>query len=138
MKMNKSMQRIFGFLLVSVLLTFSCVERIDFPLNKGVEKLIVSGQLTNLDEEHFVFISETTSKDREPLLSGQYYVLNDLPRPVINAGVSLINDKNEQWSYREVEPGKYQLNELFDQVEEGVNYLLRFKLTGEPINPSLK
>jgi hypothetical protein len=128
--MNKVMQRIIRFLMVSVVLTFSCVERIDFPLNKGVQKLIVSGQLTNLDEEQYVFISETTSKDRDPLLSGQYYVLNDLPRPVINAGVSLINDKNERWSYREVEPGKYQLSEFFDQVEEGINYFIEIQIDG--------
>lgn len=129
--MIKVKKQFFGFLMVAVMFTTSCVERIDFPLNKGVEKLIVSGQLTNLDEEQFVFLSETTSKDRKPLLSGQYYVLNDLPRPVSNAGVSLVSDKNEQWSYREVEPGKYQLSELFDQAEAGVEYHLEIQIQGK-------
>lgn len=125
------MKQVFGFLMLTLFLMVSCVEKIDFPLNKGVEKLIVSGQLTNLDEEQYVFLSETTSEEREPLLSGQYYVLNDLPRPVINAGVSLINDKNEKWSYREVEPGKYQLSEFFDQPEEGVKYHIEIQIQGK-------
>ncbi|MDI1323712.1 MAG: DUF4249 domain-containing protein [Algoriphagus sp.] len=124
------MQRFFGFLIVTIISTFSCVERIDFPLNKGVEKLIVSGQLTNLDEEQFVFLSETSSKDREPLLSGQYYVLNDLPRPVINANVFLVNDKNSRWFYKEVEAGKYQLSD-FDQIEEGVKYHIEIEIQGK-------
>lgn len=122
-------KRLGNLLILIVILLGSCVEKIDFPLNRGVEKLIVSGQINNLDESQFVYLSETTSEDREPLLSGKYFVLNDLPRPVSGALVVLISDRGERWTYRMVNPGKYELAG-FSGMEAGVAYHIEIAVEG--------
>lgn len=116
-------------LLLLTLLISSCVEKIEFPLNKGVSKLIVSGQLSNLLEHKYVFLSETTSADRKPLLSGNYYVINDLPRPV-SGGVVLVNEAGDTWDYIETEPGKYRLDSSV-RIEEGILYHLEIDVNGK-------
>ncbi|MDG1278735.1 MAG: DUF4249 family protein [Algoriphagus sp.] len=122
-------KRLSNLLLLVVVLLGSCVEKIDFPLNRGVEKLIVSGQINNLDEPQYVYLSETTSADREPLLSGNYFVLNDLPRPVSGALISLKSDQRESWTYRMIEPGKYELSN-FGGLESGVAYHIEIAVEG--------
>ena len=106
---------------ITLLIFNSCVDQIEFPLNLGDERLIVSGQLNDLDEPQYVYLSETTSKDREPLFTNGFFTINDLPRPVIGAGVRLISDKGQSWNYQEVEQGKYELRS-FSGVELGVAY----------------
>ena len=115
---------------VTLVLFNSCVDQIDFPLNRGVEKLIVFGQLNNLDEDKFVMLSETTSADREPLFSGQYLVLNDLPRPVTTANVSVVNTQNQRFSLNQVEPGKYMLPRSV-QIREDVGYFVEIQIEGK-------
>lgn len=118
------------FSLVLVLLSFnSCVDQISFPLDKGVAKLIVSGQISNLDEDQYVFISETTSADREPLYTGQYYVLNDLPRPVTSAMVYLVNEREEKILLNMSEDGKYKLDRSY-KLEDEVYYNLEILVDG--------
>lgn len=99
----------------------SCVDQIEFPLNTGEEKLIVSGQLNDLSEPQYVYLSETTSEDREPLFTDGFFTINDLPRPVSRALVRLVSDRNQSWDYREINPGQYQL-ESFEGIESGVAY----------------
>lgn len=112
-----------------VLIVSSCVDQIDFPLNLGTQKLIVSGQLNNLNEPQVVYLSETTSKDREPLFSGGYLTINDLPRPVRNANVSVVSDENEVWQYMEVKPGQYELSD-WSGVQTGRSYYLEIRVGG--------
>lgn len=105
---------------IGILMLFisSCIERIDFPLDKGEEKLIVSGQVNNLNEPQIVFLSETTSADREPVLSGDFYTIDDLPRPVTGAEVKLlvnISDEITSILYAETKEGQYEMN-------SGVNF----------------
>ncbi|HCX76263.1 MAG TPA: hypothetical protein DHU93_13635, partial [Algoriphagus sp.] len=101
-----------------------------FPLDKGTEKLIVSGQISNLDEDKFVFLSETTSANREPLYSGQYLVLNDLPRPVRGAQVVVIGSDNSQSRFNEIGPGKYMLGREV-KFKSGVEYHLEIIIQGK-------
>jgi len=115
-------------LLMAVMLG-SCVEKIDFPLNLGVEKLIVSGQINNVNEPHYVYLSENTSADREPLLSGNYFVINDLPRPVSGAQVALKSELGESWSYSMIEPGTYELIN-FGGLKVGVAYQIEIEVEG--------
>ena len=117
-----------GVVMLCILLS-SCVDKIEFPLNKGVEKLIVSGQLNNLRETQYVYLSETTSLGREPLLSGSVFVLNDLPRPVSNAQVILRNDSGGSWGYRMTKPGTYEL-ERFDGLMPGAAYHIEIMVGG--------
>lgn len=110
----------------------SCVEQIDFPLNLGVEKLIVSGQVTNLNEPQLVFLSETTSADREPLLSGNYFTINDLPRPVSGASVKLIVNYQGSSSnvlYTETKNGQYEMNTGLN-LEEATEIYLEIEVQG--------
>ncbi|WP_111318188.1 DUF4249 domain-containing protein [Algoriphagus chordae] len=115
--------------LISMLIG-SCVEKIEFPLNKGLAKLVVSGQVSNLQENRFVFLSETTSKDRKPVFSGNYYVLNDLPNPVSEAELTLVGEDGSQSNFTEIEPGKYQL-EASVEILNGVAYYLDIVVQGE-------
>jgi hypothetical protein len=117
-----------GLLILCVLLA-SCVDKIDFPLDRGVEKLIVSGQINNVNEPQYVYLSETTSADREPLLSGNYFVINDLPRPVSGAQVVLKSELGDSWSYSMIEPGTYELKS-FGGLESGVAYHIEIEVEG--------
>lgn len=101
--------------LLFVILGFnSCVEQIEFELEKTErERLIVSGTLTNLNEPQVVFLSETTSQARKPLLADEenrIFTLNDRPRPVQGAQVTLVSENGPSWFYRESKPGRYELN----------------------------
>ena len=128
--MNKTVLKY--LLLWSTLICTSCVDQIDFPLNKGVEKLIVSGQVNNLNEPQLVFLSETTSADREPLLSGDYFTLNDLPRPVSGATVKLIANNPEGRSnvvYTETKIGQYEMNTGLD-LERATDIYLEIEIQG--------
>lgn len=127
--MNKL--KILGLLVI--LLGFnSCVEQIEFELEKTErERLIVSGTLTDLPETQVVFLSETTSQARKPLLSDEekkIFTLDDKPRPVQGAQVVLISSSGSFWPYRETKPGRYELNgfnaatqnaELYIQISVG-------------------
>ncbi len=96
-----------------ILLSFnSCVEQIVFELEKTErERLIVSGMVTDLNEPQLVFLSETTSQARKPLLSddeNKIFTLDDSPRPLQGARVSLVDaDRGVVWFYQETKPGRY-------------------------------
>jgi hypothetical protein len=104
-------------LLVFLLGFNSCVERIDFKLDKPEhERLIVSGTLTDLDEPQFVYLSVTTSIDRKPLLVNGTYTLDDMPRPFSAADVQLVNETNgDRWRYQQLKPGVYVLEGFHHQ-----------------------
>ncbi|TFV96135.1 DUF4249 domain-containing protein [Algoriphagus kandeliae] len=121
--------RRFSILAMIFLVFNSCVDQISFPLDRGVEKLIVYGQLSNLDEDKFVFLSETTSADREPLFAGQYLVLNDLPRPVTTAQVFVVNTDNQRYLLNQIEPGKYMLPRNVE-IREDVSYFVEILIDG--------
>lgn len=99
--------------LLAVLLAFnSCVEQISFGLDKSErERLIVSGILTDLDEPQVVYLSVTTSTDREPLLGeDSIYTLDDMPRPYSEAWVNLVDvTSGKTWNYQQPKPGQYEL-----------------------------
>ncbi|MBB6326037.1 hypothetical protein FHS59_001665 [Algoriphagus iocasae] len=132
--MNKfQLIRAFAAFLIFVLAN-SCVEQIDFPLDKGVEKLIVSGQVNNLNEPQLVFLSETTSKDREPLFEdNKNYVLNDLPRPVSGANIKLMviyGDGFASVLYTETKAGQYEMNSGVD-LESASEIYLEIEVKGK-------
>lgn len=125
--------------ILAVLLVFmgfnSCVEQIEFELEKTErERLIVSGTLTDLNEPQVVFLSETTSQARLPLLTDEengYFTLDDKPRPVRGARVTLEYEgiANPGKEFRETEPGRYELleNSVFGEGST-VGYFLQIQL----------
>ncbi len=125
--------RIIGLLLI--FLSFnSCVEQIEFELEKTErERLIVSGTLTDLPETQVLFLSVTTSQTRQPLLADaerKIYTLNDLPRPLQGAQVSLISVSENgvgNSSYHETLPGRYEL-ENFARNPEDTEYQLEIQV----------
>lgn len=126
----KSIVALSVFALVS-----SCVDQINFALDREDEKLIVYGQLNNLQEEKYLYLSKTTSADRQPLPSGQFLVLNDLPRPVTNAQVLLLLEGNPVASFNMTKPGEYQLSREVEILETG-NYSVEILVDGKVIRSS--
>ncbi|GAA0879924.1 hypothetical protein GCM10009119_28930 [Algoriphagus jejuensis] len=109
-----------------VLLAFnSCVEQIDFKLDKAEnERLIVSGLLTDLDEPQIVYLSLTTSIDREPLLVDGNYTLDDKPRPFPAAQVKLVDETTgSTWYYQQPNPGVYVLEGFRHESPDARYYL---------------
>ncbi|WP_297337476.1 DUF4249 domain-containing protein [Algoriphagus sp.] len=119
-----------GLLLVLICFPFACVEQISFPLNRQVGKLIVFGQITNLAEEKTIYLSSTTSEDRQPLPSGDYLVLNDLPRPVTNAQVFLIGSDNSFVPFIHRSEGRYELDRNVP-ILNGVAYGVEIRVNGK-------
>lgn len=123
--MNKV--KILGILVI--FLSFnSCVEQIEFELDKPEkERLIVSGTLTDLNEPQIVYLSETTSDAREPLLVDEVdriFTLDDMPRPLQGASVVLVAEgSGNTWAYQERKPGEYVLNG-FEPGDSGERYYL--------------
>ncbi|MFL0682181.1 uncharacterized protein DUF4249 [Algoriphagus aquaeductus] len=106
---------VFQKLLIVLVLFNSCVEKIEFDLDRlDRERLIVSGTLTDLAETQFVYLSQTTSNARQPFLEDGdkgLFTLNDLPRPVSRARVRLHSrELGLSWEYRETKPGTYELS----------------------------
>lgn len=121
-------RRVLSILLLGLVFS-SCVDQIEFPLDLGTQKLIVSGQLNNVQEKQVVYLSETTSKDREPLFTNGFFTINDLPRPVSNARVFVISDENESWEYTENRPGEYELD-TWPGAKLGRSYYLEIQVSG--------
>jgi hypothetical protein len=117
-----------GLLILFVLLA-SCVDKIDFPLDRGVEKLIVSGQINNLNEAQVIYLSETTSANREPLSSGNVFVINDLPRPLRGAVVKVIGSDGSLVSFQETKSGQYEFRTSLG-LKPGVNYQVEISFDG--------
>jgi len=114
--------------LLAIFLGFnSCVEQIEFELEKAErERLIVSGTLTDLNETQVVFLSETTSQARLPLLADEerkIFTLDDKPRPLQGAQVSLVAEGGRTWFYSETKPGRYELNGFNGEVVNSNLYL---------------
>jgi hypothetical protein len=109
----------------------SCVERIDFKLDKPAhERLIVSGTLTDLDEPQLVYLSVTTSMDRQPLLVDGTYTLDDKPRPFPAANVQLVDETTgNRWRYQQPKPGVYVL-EGFQHQSPDARYFLEIVSLG--------
>ncbi|MFC3416017.1 DUF4249 domain-containing protein [Algoriphagus hitonicola] len=120
-----------GFLCIP----FACVEQISFPLDRQEEKLIVFGQISNLQEEKYIFLSSTTSQDRQPLSSGDYLVLNDLPRPVTNAQVSLVGSDNSTFLFTHQSDGRYDLSRNVP-ILDGVSYFVEIQVNGKTYRSS--
>lgn len=115
------------FKIIGLLVIFlgfnSCVEQIEFELEKlERERLIVSGTLTDLRETQVVYLSETTSQARKPLLSDEekkIFTLDDLPRPLAGASVALYDEEfGGTWNYSETKPGVYELQNFFHRSPE--------------------
>lgn len=118
-----------SLLFLGLVMLSSCVEKIDFPLNRGVEKLIVAGQINNLNETQFIYLSETTSANREPLNSGGFFVLNDLPRPLRGASVNVISSDGDVISFPETKPGQYEFETSLG-LKSGVEYHVEISFNG--------
>lgn len=117
-------------IVILIFLLGSCVEKIDFPLNKGTAKLVVFGQVSNLTEDKYVTLSETTSSDRAPILSGDYFVINDVPRPVTDAQVKLVGNDGSETFFQELGQGKYVLGSEHS-ITEGIEYFLDIEVKGK-------
>lgn len=126
------MTRLGYVLILAVFVLFtSCVEKIDFKLDRlDRERLIVSGTLTDLAETQVVFLSQTTSNARKPFLADEIrkiYTLNDLPRPVGGARVTLhAKELGIEWEYQETKPGRYEL-QGFSPPKAGLEYELEIQ-----------
>lgn len=103
-------------LLVLVMVTtLQCIQEIPFEAGAGAELLVVNGGVSNLDEEHVVYLSRTVG----------YGVP---PNPVSLAQVSLHDSNTASWNFFEVSPGKYILPKGVFIAGIGSTYFLKILL----------
>ncbi|MCK4569377.1 MAG: DUF4249 domain-containing protein [Bacteroidales bacterium] len=108
------------FILSVGLLIASCTERIDVELDDTYTRLVVDGQITSDDtSSHIIMLTESTS-----------YFYNQLPPPVSNADVQLIDNEGNIILLSEETPGMYHLPEGFG-AEIGKTYTLDIELAKE-------
>jgi hypothetical protein len=104
----------------------ACIDLIEFPLKNEAKQLVVFGQLTNLDEPHYLYLSETFSGSKNPLIINGVLITTALPSPVKGARVTLLDNQGNSYPYLEIEPGKYELQEL-TKAMPGVVYSVRIQ-----------
>lgn len=107
-----------GLALIFILVIFfspQCIEEIPFESREGSELLVVNGRVSNLEEEHIVYLSRTV----------KYGVP---PSPVTQAQVSLLESNQDAWEFFESSPGKYILPQGIFKANTGSTYFLKIVL----------
>jgi hypothetical protein len=97
------------------LLLFSCVERIDIPLDDSYTRLVVDGAITTDTLAHTVSLSKTTS----------YYY--NQPAPPVTGALLQISDGKEIYLLAEDSPGVYRTDPSVCGVP-GKTYTLSIRL----------
>ncbi|WP_276372064.1 DUF4249 domain-containing protein [Chryseolinea sp. H1M3-3] len=119
------------------LIVFSCIEPYHFVITDESPALVVEGYISDQsfndtrtypsDGRYFTIKLTTTSN-----------VTNVRPTPVSDAGVKLISDANEEWSYQEsfAERGLYELYDSAFEAKAGVKYKIRISTEEETYESS--
>ena len=89
MKKNK-IYYLFGILLSAIALN-SCTERIDIDLDSDRVRLVVEGNISDIQEQQYIKLTETAN-----------YFSNSFPKPVKNASVK-VTDKGQVYILQESE-----------------------------------
>lgn len=121
--------------LITFCLLASCIDRIDFPTNYQASQLVVYGQVNNLEDEQVVYISRTSDgRDLFTITPEGIEVFNDLPAPVNNASVFLVNENGLRYPYFLSTEGKYVLSENIPKEDrENLSYHLEIEVDGKII-----
>ncbi len=98
------MRRKFAFTLVYILtylVTTNCIDPIIFPIQSDSNRLVIFGQITDIDEPQYVTIYRTTVYGEDKI-------------PVTGAAIKLYTKQGQTYSYQHLidEPGKYLLKGL--------------------------
>lgn len=104
----------FRTLLVILLLSTltKCIDRITFPFKDDTKLLIIYGQLNDVDEPHYIYVSETFAGGSPKVVNG-VLIRTELPSPVKGAIVRLHDEAGNAYNFIETkEPGKYELTTL--------------------------
>lgn len=111
------MTRIWGTVLIIILLGASlrCIQEIPFAATEGAELMVVNGGITNLDEDHIVYLSRTVKYGVPPV-------------PLTNCVVTLHESNTSSWQFFEPFPGKYVLPAGFFKATVGSVYYLKIIL----------
>lgn len=98
--------------------TGSCIERIDFKVERKPGQLIVDGDLTNEKGDQVLILSETAENARIPI-------------PIEDAEVTLYNDQGIYAAYYpdRRNPGSYVLGGNNIELEIGGTYFIEIKLS---------
>lgn len=102
------------------LLAISCEDVIDVELNDGESQLTVDAILTNFEEDQIVRLTN----------SGEYFNPETVT-PALNAEVSMVDSKGNQFTFEELGNGEYKLNESTLDFEVGTEFTLRINYEGE-------
>ncbi len=90
----------------------ACVETFDFKTETFEEALVIEASLTNENKRHQVLLSRAIRFE------------DSIVSPERNARIVIRDDKQNEFSFEEVEPGIYKSNLAFS-AEKGVNYSLQ-------------
>ncbi|UXX77931.1 DUF4249 domain-containing protein [Reichenbachiella carrageenanivorans] len=121
------MKLIYHFSLIVLMLTFSCVERYEFPItDDGRTGLVVEG-----------FVSDLSYSDIQSMPLDQRYftitlresnaISSQSIKPVTGAHVELVSDANEFWDYAESGDGIYTL--YYDDLKIDPNKKYKVSIT---------
>ncbi|MBL7858254.1 MAG: DUF4249 domain-containing protein [Cyclobacteriaceae bacterium] len=81
-------------------ITNNCIDPILFPINTTTaSNLVIYGQLTDIDEPHYVYIQRSSVDDKAPT-------------PVRGAAVTLVDEEGTRYPFKEDKPGRYKLLDL--------------------------
>ena len=118
--MQKILKNIFFIFLISFIGLSSCTERIDIDLDTERVRLVVEGNITDIDDNQFVKLTETAD-----------YFSNSPPKTISSADVK-INDGEQSFALNEsnTEAGIYLMPDGFSGVQ-GKTYELSINLKQE-------
>ena len=97
--MQRTLTNLIVFLAL-VVMTNNCIDPILFPISTTTaSNLVIYGQLTDIDEPHYVYIQRSSVDNTDPV-------------PVSGATVTLVDDEDNRYSCKEDKAGRYKLEGL--------------------------
>jgi hypothetical protein len=123
--------RLFNFAnLFLALIFFSCVEKIDFVVDRDEPLLVVNGFISNKSHDETLLIP-SDGRYFSVQLNTTSKVTNVRDQPVLGATVFIENDKSNIWNYTEHESGKYILEDPQFKVLGDQLYRLNISYDGD-------
>lgn len=115
LKSNGTLRVTLTLLCIFNCLLISCVEVIDFEVERKGGQLVVDGKITNREGQHMLKLSRTSKEER-------------ISTPLSGANITIFDDLGNQEQYTQVEEGEYLLEGLTVKGIDGTTYFIEITL----------